>query len=43
MEVVCLSIMELWKHKQNNTFQSYGNYGIKGADTEVFMKLNNWV
>ena len=40
MEVVCLSIMELWKHKQNNTFQSYGNYGV---DTEVFMKLNDWV
>ena len=36
-----LSIMELWKHKQNDVFQSYGNDRIKGVDTEDF--LQSWM
>ena len=41
LEVVSLSIMELWKHKQNDVFQSYGNDRIKGIDTEDFCKVES--
>ena len=39
LEVVSLSTMELWKHKQNDVFQSYRNDKIKGVDTENFRKV----
>ena len=36
-EVVYLSIVELWKHKQNNAFQSYRDNRIKEVIAEVLL------
>ena len=38
LEVVSLSIVELWEHKQNDVFQSYRTDRIKGVDTEDFLE-----
>ena len=42
LEVVSLSIEELWKLKKNDVLQSYGNDGVKEVDIEDFLqKLND--